>query len=733
MLTKEEELELQALEQEMRPQTQAVSRSVAAPDRRPGDLENPNIQVMTPEEEAELNALEQDFGQRPQPGQPEGKSLITQAGEAYDRFSGSASLRRGIGEYQDSGSLMNAANAFIDQFSRPADQAPTGKEIALKAGLNDEHATVKRNPMQVADEARAFNRPVAGEQKAYSQSDVAGLGVDIVADPLSLIPFGVLYKSGAKGARAALKGSAKAADIATGTKFIRAGEAVGDAAKAAAESTKSAKIQLSKLFKPDIAPDFKNLKAIAEKNGIATDWLPEAVEFGENSVISRHARNTAEGPLGGDSLQKFEKFTQDVSNAAENNIAKIGGGYVPGKQEAGRLIREGFDEGVDRFFQGMGETYGNALKLAPDLKLDPKSSKILSSNLNELEMWAKGRIGRSADAEKVLNNPLAKKGDVTKATNEMLNVMDSTHEAITNTQKAQAQEVLQAVKVVRNAVQRSGGSLQQVYSAMREIGDIAFKSKNSLAEVPSDVRKFQDLYFKLQKGATESIRSGLGDDFAKALEANNSEMSKFFTHRGRLTNVIGNKNLADEKVFESLIMRGDSQRIDDLKSIISQENFNKLKASYLDNMVVRDADGVINFNSTRKKLNLQKDKLKNIYSADELESLDEVLKLGDRAGKPVLSSSGTGASNMFKDLVGTMQSKIGGDVLIENLKKGARSRANYVENVAESGKPRTKSGIELLREASPVSKKQGAKGAQVQSIQNRNERLEKFKQMRGIK
>jgi hypothetical protein len=732
MLTAAEQAELAALESEFALPTNKTQREPLAPVRSPGDLSY-NIQVLSPDEEAELMALEDEFSQRPGPGPADDRGVVTQVLEGIDSYTG-APVRKAIGTFQDTNSLSQAGGALIDQFGAEPGLAPTGKEIATKLGFSDSVGEYKTNP-----------KTGMTNQRTVSDAGVVGVAIDATADLTNLLPFaGTALKGAVKGTKSFLSGSARAADAVLGTPLVKVGDVALDSGKAAKESIKNARVSFSKMFKPDIAPDFNELSEIAAKNGIDKSLLNEAVEFGENSVISRHARNVAEGPMG--NLEKHDQLVQAVSQATENTITRIGKtASIADDVEAGTIIREAYDEGVDRFFNQMGETYSNAVKLNPGMRLDKKSTTILNSNLNKMGEWARKRLGETGEMEKVLNNPGATKGQVKNATSDMLNVLDSTNKAITKTQKAQAKEVVNAVGLIKNAMTTSGGDLGQVYSAMRDIGEIAFKSKASLAEVPSDIRKFQELYFSLQKGMTESIRSGLGDDFADALVKNNSEMSNFFTKRGQLSNIIGNKDLANEKVFNSLIMNGDSKKIDALMSIISPEAAGQLKASFLNKTLSRNADGVISFASSRKKLNGLKSsgKLKNLFSVDELKEIDDILKLGDRSGIGVLSTSGTGASGKFQDLVGTFKDKLAGDTLIDNLKNSARS--NYVETSAKSSNgveyakkikapevAKSKSGLQLLRDGSPVTKKQTIQAGKVNTIDNRNERLEQYKKMRGL-
>lgn len=682
-LSAEELQELEALEMEMMPK-RAPSQT-----RSPSDLSR-NLNI-TPEEMEELMALEAEFAPSVVEENPQQNSIFESAletlgavGNAIDSYTG-APVRQLVGSLVDGEGVGQAALKSFNQIGEDPHLAPTGKEIVQNLGVTEEN-TFKYAP------------------------DILGFGADMLLDVTNLLPFvgvaGQAAKKGVKGATA-LKGSANASKIDDAARFTKVAGSTGEAA---VESTKNAAKQLKKLFSPDIAPDFNELSEIAAKHNIPKGLINEAIEFGEDSVISRHARSIAEGPLGGDKLAKHNQLVAAVSDAAENTISKLGGGgHIADPVEAGALIRQSFDEGIDRFFDGMAETYQNAVKMGAGfdtpLTLDKKSKTILNTKMNDLEQWAIKRIGDTKEFDQVLATPGIKKGEAIKAMNGQLDVLSSTNKAITKTQKAQAREVLEAVKMVKKSMADSGGDLNQVYSAMRDLGEIAFKTSNSMAELPSDTRKFQEMYFSLQKGMTESIRTGLGDEFADALIENNKKMSDLFTKRGVLANVLGNKNISDEKVFQSLIVNGDTKKIKALFDIISPESAQQLKASFLDQNLVRDADGVINFISSRKKLNKLKDsgKLKAIFSVDELKELDDVLRLGDRAGIGVMSTSGTGASNSFRNIKETLVNRIGGDTLIEGLKNKARS--NYVEMPVVGP-----NGVEYMERLKKVPTAQGKRG-----------------------
>lgn len=740
MLTPQEQQELAALEQEYgeKPIRMVASAPQRSPDNRaPGDIQHIPMSAlggMTPEEEAELFALEQEFGNRPAPAPETNEGFISQVGNIVDQYSGAASVRRGVGTLMDSGDIRQSISDAVDQYSQHPSMAPTGKELAMKAGISDESLLSFNVPVEGAQGRIVkdqYNRPLMKEE--VSPAGMVGFAADMALDPLNLLPFaGVAAKKGLSSGRSFLRGSAKAAEAAAQTeKVAKEGGIVLDSAKVAVESGKEAKRSLVKLFRPDVSPDFQDYQRIAKENNIPTELLNEAHEFGQSSVISRHARSVAEGPLGAEKLQKHDALLSSISEAADNQVRKISGSdVVLNNADAGELIRESFDKGVDEFFNGMAETYNSALALAPDLALDKKSATILNSKLNQLEHWSKRRLGSTKGVEKIIDSALSSKKQVRSATGEMLDTLASTNKAITKEELSQAKEVLDAVKLVKNAMATTGGDLNQAVSALRDIGNIAFKKKKSLASIPSDQRKFQEIYFSLQKGITESIRSGLGDDFADALVKNNSEMSNFFTKRGALDRVLGDSGLASEKVFEKLVLNGDTKQLDSLFSIISPEAKAQLKGTFLNSQISRNADGAINFRTSRNNfLKLKKKGILNeLYAPEELKAIDDILRLGDSAGSPILSSSGTGASNAFRDIYSTLKNKVEGDLIVEQMKKGARNRANFVEIAPGVEAPVKKGGFSALRS---TPKTRSAQAAKIKSTQERNERLSAFERLKG--
>jgi hypothetical protein len=745
MLTPQEEAELAALEQEFAPVQKQVNASQSATSRNPQALENVSMSGLSPSEEMELSALEQEFsGREIVNPQIESKSLITQVGELYDQYSGSAPLRSAVGSFIDNGSIKQSLGTFSNQYGADPNQAPTGMELAQKMGLSDETLP---GQIQISDAQKERQAKLGGnygptpQGGSLSQASVAGFGLDVALDPLNLIPFALVGKVAGKGAKYALKGSAAAAEAAIGgTKVYKAGEFIADTGKMGVDSIVKARKHVEHLFNPKVLPDFDKSREVLQANGIATEYIPESIIYGKNSVASRAARADAEGFVN-DDLLKFEKFQGDVSRATESKISKISdSGIIPNNHDAGQLIKDGLDDGFKEFMSGMDITYNNAIKSAPGIKLDKVSSAILNRDLNKLELWAKKRLGDTRPYEKVLNNPNSTNKQLKIATNDMFTVLDSTNQAIRPAGKAQAKEVLEAVRLAKQSMINSGGDLAQVHSIMRDIGEIAFDTKSVMSETPADIAKFQDMYFSGQRAMTETIRSHFGDTYADALLENNKAMSKTFSNRSKLSKVIG-KGENNAQVFESLMLRGSKEQIEALKASIPDSKWKKLKAAYIDKQIVRDADGFINFTASRKKLNTNKEHIGYLFDLrnGELDELNDIVSVGDKAGIGVLSTSGTGGSQKFSDIIGTIQNKLTSDTIVSRLKRNAEKAYQAEKGIKLSGEalpvdeiimPK-KSAYQLLSERNPATKKQAAQAAKLESIQERNEKIRKMRKLRG--
>jgi hypothetical protein len=378
------------------------------------------------------------------------------------------------------------------------------------------------------------------------------------------------------------------------------------------EAALSAKNRIKSYWKPEIDPTYKEFEAIAKKNGIDTNLLPEAVKFGPDSSASRAARNLAEGRFGEESLKRFNKGLDQVRGAYDKKILNYSKGLPVDEVTAGKVLRESYDEGVSKFFDQMDFTHNTIINQAPGLQLSPKAIQGLQSKLEGVEKFAKGRLQRG----------------------------------VTSTQKGQAQQLLSAVEAIRN----SNGSYKQAVEALRDIGEAAFQSKNSLADVPVDVAKMRNIYSELNNGLIDTVRSNLGDDIANKLVGNNKAMSEFFSEKSLVAQIMGDKSIAPEKAFRSLVLSGDSQKLQALKKILPPEKWEYLKGAVLENLVKRDTEQNFTFKQLHSAMRSKKNSLTSIFEPEEIMESAGLVRLGDRFGNPVLSSSGTGASLSFQDI-----------------------------------------------------------------------------------
>jgi len=162
-----------------------------------------------------------------------GKSIlgdIGKVGQTIDSYGG-APTRAAIASLQDNPTdLSGAASAFKNQFGANPALAPTGKDIAAKAGLSTEpilspeNQDIAANAVKVTPFGFIANKVAPGSVEnvaGASPAGVAGLGVDVAADPMTYLPMG------------------KAAEAVAGTAARQAGN-IGKAANAVGEIASSA-------------------------------------------------------------------------------------------------------------------------------------------------------------------------------------------------------------------------------------------------------------------------------------------------------------------------------------------------------------------------------------------------------------------------------------------------------------------------------------------------------------
>ena len=544
---------------------------------------------------------------------------VVKVGQAVDSVTG-APTRAAIDSLQKGEGLLGSVKRFGGQFANDPSKAPTGKDIALNAGASN----------------KQFKVDIPGTDYKFeaSPADLLGVGVDLTADPTNFIPGSSVIKGVGKGAKSVGRVALKAADVAIAP--LKETSVVN----AISNTAKGTKYAFDKLFNPKIADDFSDLSSIAQKNGIDPSSLPESIEFGDTSVISRAARQRREGLLGQQSFDQFEDGLTQVRDAADRKISEISRGPVLNPVEAGNYIRDSFDQAYDEFFSKIDTSYNKIIKDYPGLTIADSAGAKLETALDGIEKFAKGRVARG----------------------------------VTQLQEAQGQRLLNSVAAIRN----TNGSVKQAVEALRDIGEASFKSQNTLAAIPADVQRMRKLYGDITEAIHETIQTNVqnGHEISGALRINNNLMSEFFGDKSVLEKTIGNRNVAPENVFNSLVLSGDTRKIEALKNILGPERMQQIKGAALNSLIKRTDDLDFNFKQVRNAIRNKKSVLSELLDEGEALDFSELVKLGDRFGTPVLSTSGTGASNVFKDLGNNLQNAVFNESFVEGLKKRARAGIN---------------------------------------------------------
>lgn len=556
---------------------------------------------------------------------------VVEVGNFVDSYTG-APTRAAIGALQNDESPLSA---YVKQFGKDPRSAPTGKQIAAKAGFSTEESF--NIPLGRLTSGGMSDKGLLDDVKV-SPAGVAGVAVDVLADPSNIIPIGatakglakVGIKGGTEAARLGIKGTALGIDAVTGS---RIGEKTIEYAGQKADQVRKV---FDNYFKPQRADDVESLFKIASKHGVDTKTLPEAVEFGKDSVITRLARARAEGPLGEKYLREFADSLDQVDNATAKTVAQIGNGVVPNREQAGKILRDGYDEAVGNLFRGMDVRHSKIVENYPGLMIPESELKSISSKLNGVEKFAKGRLERG----------------------------------VTALQEEQAKRLLKATDAIRN----SKGSYKQMYEALSDIGDAAFKPQNTTAAIPADVERMRDIYNTISTALVNTVDKNVSPQVAQELVSNNQAISKFLKETDVFAKKLGDQSLANETIFDSLIKRGDSRQIDALKAIMPPEKFQQVKAAYVDSIIPHSAEGGIHYRTFSNLMNKEKERLSRLLDPSEAENLTELATLGTRFGTPILSTSGTGASNRLRNLPTALADALLDDTAIDRLKLSARGQ-----------------------------------------------------------
>jgi len=145
-------------------------------------------------------------------------------GKKIDSYTG-APVRAAIGAAQNGEGLMGSLAAAKNQFGQNSDLAPTGKDIATKAGLDATTPLSQRIPWAFTDKPGLTLQAKKGGLLDVTPAGAAGLGIDLAADPL------MLAGGAAKEVPALAEAASSAKDLGLGA-FAKVGEAVTGVPKA---------------------------------------------------------------------------------------------------------------------------------------------------------------------------------------------------------------------------------------------------------------------------------------------------------------------------------------------------------------------------------------------------------------------------------------------------------------------------------------------------------------------
>jgi hypothetical protein len=613
------------------------------------------------------------------------ENVVVPVGRAVDRFTGSP-VRSAISAAQHG---ENPIAAFLGQIGHDPDQAPTGKDIAKRAGLGETKLSDvfpslyaqpgAEQPMGGKAGRLQSAKPEKGGILDPTASGAAGLGIDLAADWSNLIPVGLAAKTAGKGvaeaAELGARGAAKATDLATGT------ELATKALEGAQGAGKTAMKAVDSVVNPTRAADYAQRVAIAQKNGIDPKLLSETLEFGPGSFIARGTRHVAEGPAGEAVLARHAEGVAQINQAIDRNMAKIGGGAAPDAAEAGQILRKGYNDAAEKFFNSMDITYDKVQKYAPGLYVSKDEMAKLQSSLNGIEKYAKGLVSRG----------------------------------VTNTDIEQGRQLLRAV----NGVRASNGSFKQTTEALQMIGRSAFKSTNALADIPADTVKLRGLYGDIRQALVNTVRDHVNPQFADELENNNKAMTQFFGDKSQIAGDIGGKNVADEQAFSRTF--SNTKKVEAAKALVDQPTWQKLQGAYVRSLVKQNADGSVAFGSTINAMRAKAPILKSVFAdnPEALKDLADVLKLGADYGPAVLSHSGTGASHSFFNLGHGIANSVFTQGRLDALKGRARAAAAEAESAgaaAAAAPPASSAGSKIPLNINPARLIGAREGATAQRL-----------------
>lgn len=562
-------------------------------------------------------------------------------GQKADSVSGAPTRSALYEVVKDPTNIGGAINSFGRHFGRHYDEVPSGKTIAIEMGFSP-----KDQEWSLPDISNTMGESI---KVNFSPAGAVGLAIDVGADYTNILPLSWIAKKFAqgvgygmaKGAQLAVKGSAAAVDAASGTNYA------GKVVELADGTIKNAVSVLKEKMSPGLSPNAEEMKAIANKLGIAEEKLPAQIIHGKSSLITQMEKTAAEGPLGEQRLKNHEDLIMETNNGINNKLREAAGGSLLTPQEAGNVIREGYNEAADRTFKSILNSYDSVIEELP------KGQRISIPAVVPPESWQSfnGKL-----------NEIAK---------EARDIMDK---AVKEERYDAAEKILMATRNVR----AQKGDYASLLSQLREVGsnkaDKIFQTANESDKIFPEKKLMRDLYFTLQAPILDATAAIKGEKFAFDLVNKNRVITDFFKDNKAIASIITNDKIAPETLFKQLVRSGDSTKIEALRGILTPDQMNQMKGTFLDDLIKTNIAGEISFKKLHNTFSSNKNMVNTLFQ-DNPQVVNDILdyaRFGDALGLPYMSTSRTGSSLAFKNIIESVPQAISNEVVLESLKKSAR-------------------------------------------------------------
>lgn len=649
----------------------------------------------------------QDMLTQPQPEEPGFLETVGQGalegvakvGQFIDRFTG-APTRAALGQVITGegilGKTLGAGEAFISQFGADPSMAPTGKEIVQATGIPE--FDIIDDPAKEIDkklEEQGFTVSKS-ENAGLTSTGTLGLAVDILADWSNFIPISKVLKGAGQTAKQGGKVTLMAIDTATGTKI--ATKSADDVARAVDNVLTSVK----KTFRPTVADDFAEYAEIARKNGIDPSVLPETVEFGPASTVTKKAKVIAEGPAGEMIQERFKKAQFEVENALDRKITEFGGGTKLSDSEAGQLLLESYNNSVKKFFDQDFTTNKKIISENPGLTLTKDAAKNIESKLQGMSNFAKGRMKRGLKDQRV-----------------------------------QAAAVLDAVETMKRSFKDGKLTYKNANEALSNIGEEAFKKFKGDDPMGAIYReKLKDLYFTMRESMNNTVAGKVSKKQAMELANSNQIISDFLSDKGIVQKIM-RTDMPPEKIAKALIDNPDTQKIKALQNILGMSGdanaIRQFKGFVADKLIKKNANGSPLYRTSINNLAKKRDIIEAIFTPKEVTELGEVLKLGDRTGDFILNTSATNTASRFSpsNFLKEVTASVTDEVALERMKDIARGRATSIPTPSGPVTLTQKQAAEYLPFFTKKLDRYKLKEAgKIQGTQETNRRIEEERRLR---